>query len=617
MKIYKLIIIALILFLLPTYAYSSNLGSLRISLIQGDVQVKTEDTSEWVPASINMPLKEGDGVWVPESGRAELQLRDGTYVRLDESSSLEILTAGEDSSQFYLTTGHAYVNFRGPRDSLLQIDTPVSSIRAYDRSKFKIDVSPDGFTDISVFKGTVYAESRNGKTRISAGKTLSVGEDFFADLSPLGSPDEWENWNRERNRKLDEGRYSNKYLPDELDVYSYDFDKNGRWVYTTDYGYVWTPTVSVSVGWSPYSIGRWVWIGGDYVWVSYEPWGWVPYHYGRWAHTVSIGWVWVPPVRGAVYWGPGFVGWVHTPTLVAWVPLAPGELYYGYGYYGPGSVNIFNIDIHKTVIPNVYKNAFLSNAVTTIHRDTFLRGKPVDVKIKENPFLRERLSIGRPSIKPERTTFMPLIKEIPRIKQPPQPVMNIQVRNLKRERPLVKERTSSVLRPESPQKTMPIKTLKEPTVTGTGKYMGKETFPQKQIQPSGKQQQSEGYTPKKPKEINKPTIEKPKRKTSEPADLRSIQKPTGKQSQKEDIYQEDKKRQIDSGKGGSIKEYKRQIQPSGKQQKLEGYTTEGQKKAAEHYIERSKEKGAESTDLRSIQKPAEKQSQKEDILIGR
>lgn len=145
----------------------------------------------------------------------------------------------------------------------------------------------------------------------------------------------------------------------------------------------------------------------------------------------------------------------------------------------------------------MYKNAFLSNAVTTIHHDTFLKGKPVDIKIKENPFLRERLSIGRPSIKPERTTFMPLIKEIPRMKQPPQSVMNIQVRNLKKERPLVKERTSSVLRLGSPQKTMPIKTLKEPTVTGTRKYTGKETFPQKQMQPSGKQQQLEGYTTEK------------------------------------------------------------------------------------------------------------------------
>jgi hypothetical protein len=603
MKIYKLIFIALILFLLPVYAYSSNPGSLRISLIQGDVQVKTEDTSEWVPASINMPLRDGDRLWVPESGRSELQLRDGTYMRLDENSSLEILTIGDDSFQFYLTTGHAYANFRGQRDSLLQMDTPVSSIRAYDRSKFKIDVSPDGFTDISVFNGTVYAESRNGKTRVSAGKTLSVGENFFADLSPLGSSDEWERWNMGRDRQLDEGRYSNRYLPDELDVYSYDFDKNGRWAYTRDYGYVWTPTVSVSVGWSPYRIGRWVWIGGDYVWVSYEPWGWVPYHYGRWSHIASIGWVWVPPVRGAVYWGPGFVGWVYTPTFVAWVPLAPRELYYGYGYYGPGSVNIFNIDIHNTVIPNVYKNAFLRNAVTTIHRDTFLRGKPVDVNIKENPFLRERLSIGRPAIKPERTTFMPLIKEIPRIKQPPQPVMNIQVRNLKRERPLVKERTSSVMRPESPQKTMPIKTLKEPMAPDTRKYREKETFPQRQMQPSMKQQKSEGYTTKKPEELYKPTIEKSKGRTSESTNLRSIQKPMGKQPQKQDIYQEDKKKQM---------------QPSGKQQQLKGYTTEKQKGTREEpFIEGPQGKLPDSNIQRSTIQRSNKGLPKNEDIQGR
>ncbi len=516
MKICKLIFITLILSLLPAYAYSSAPGLLRISLVQGDVQVKTEDTSEWVPAAINMPLRDGDRLWVPESGRTELQLRDGTYMRLDENSSFEILTLGKDSFQFYLTTGHAYVNFRGLRDSVLQIDTPVSSIRAYCRSKFRIDLSRDGYTDISVLKGTVYAESRSGRTRVSAGNTLSVGEDFFADLSPLGPSDEWERWNGERDRKLDEGRYSNRYLPDELDAYSYDFDTNGRWIYTTDYGYAWTPTVIVPAGWAPYRAGRWVWIGGDYVWVSYEPWGWVPYHYGRWAHIASIGWVWVPPVRGAVYWGPGYVGWLYTPTFVAWVPLAPGELYYGYGYYGPGSVNIFHIDIHKTVIKNVYKNAFINNAATIIHPDTFIKGKHVDVRIKENPFLRERLGIGRPSIKPEKTTLMPVIKEVPLIKQPPQPIRNIQVRELKRERPLVKERTSSVLRPESPQKTMPIRTLKKPTASNTRKYREKETFPQKQIRSSGKQQKLEGYTIEKQKKTKEgPFIERPQRKATD------------------------------------------------------------------------------------------------------
>src|SRR3989337_2005142 len=70
-----------------------------------------------------------------------------------------------------------------------------------------------------------------------------------------------------------------------------DFDANGRWVNVREYGYVWTPTVVVAGDWAPYRHGRWVWRGGEYVWIGYEPWGWAPYHYGRWAFEVRIGWV--------------------------------------------------------------------------------------------------------------------------------------------------------------------------------------------------------------------------------------------------------------------------------------------------------------------------------------
>ena len=134
--------------------------------------------------------------------------------------------------------------------------------------------------------------------------------------------------------RFEDRRYaSTRYLPRELDTYASDFDDNGRWVNAPGYGYVWTPTVSVSVGWSPYSNGRWCWVGGDYVWIGYEPWGWAPYHYGRWSYVASIGWFWVPPARGAAYWGPGYVGWVSTPTYVAWVPLAPGEIITSYSIH--------------------------------------------------------------------------------------------------------------------------------------------------------------------------------------------------------------------------------------------------------------------------------------------
>jgi hypothetical protein len=536
MKYFRFIVLLSILILFPVYSHPAALGFLRISLIDGDVQIKTEDTEDWVPASINMPLRDGDRIWVPEGSKTELQLRDGTSLRLDEKSALDILTIEKDSFQFYLTEGHVYANFRGLRGSLLQIDTQGSSVRTYDRSIFRIDISGDGYTDISVYQGSIYAENRDGRTRVNEGKTLSLREGAYAELAPLGPPDEWERWNRERDRKFAERRPPSRYLPDELNTYSNDFEENGRWVHVREYGYVWTPTVVVSAGWAPYRVGRWVWIGGDYVWISHEPWGWVPYHYGRWAFVASMGWCWVPPVRGAVYWGPGFVGWIHTPTYVSWVPLAPREIYYGYGYYGPHSVNITNVNITNIQVQKiVYKNVHVHNAVTVIHHDTFVTGKHVDVKVRENPFLRERISIGRPAIKPEKATLMPVLKEIPQTKRPPEPIREIKVRELKEKRPLVKAKEASVLRPESPPKEMILKTKEGKPVP---KPHEKEVEKPKDLKPPERPQ---GIKPaekgvEKPKEL-KPTEKivekKPKEKPAEKGLEKAVERrPVEKETEK-------------------------------------------------------------------------------------
>ena len=532
MKIFKYILVISIFLLLPVYSYPSTLGSIRLSLMDGDVQISTEDTEDWVPASINMPLRDGDRIWVPEGGKTELQLRDGTLLRLDENTSLEILTVEKDTYQFYLTEGRSYANFRGLEGSFLQIDTPVSSIRAYDKSNFRIDVTRDGYTDISVYRGYINAENRDGSTRVDAGRTLSLREESYAELSPLGPPDNWERWNRERDRRYAERRPPSRYLPDELQAYSSDFEGNGRWINVREYGYVWTPTVVVSAGWAPYRVGRWVWMGGDYVWVSYEPWGWVPYHYGRWAFVTSIGWCWVPPVRGAIFWGPGFVGWVSTPTYVSWVPLAPGEIYYGHGHYGPHSVNITQVNItHINVRKVVYKNVHVHNGVTVVHHDTFVKGKHVDLKVKENPFLREKISLGRPDIKPEKATLMPVVKEIPQKKRPPELIRDIKVRELKEKRHLVREKEVSVLKPESPPMEMRPK-IKEgkPVEREIEKSRGRESIergvdksreirpsekkvgkPEPEITREGKPMEKGG--PGKPKETQPPErerLEKPK-----------------------------------------------------------------------------------------------------------
>lgn len=415
-----------------------SLGNFHISHLDGDVQIKTEDTKEWVPASLNMPLRAGDRIWAPEGSRAELHSRDGALVRLNESTSLDVLTAEERSAQFFLNSGKVYVVFRGRTDSFLQMDTPVSSSRVYERAKFRMDVTEKDFVDIYVYDGRVSVDHDGDRSAVNAGKRLSLTGRSLADLRDLGMADEWEQWNRERDRSLEDRAPDARYLPEELSSYSSDLDRHGRWAYLPDHGYCWTPTYGVAPDWAPYQHGRWLWVRGDYVWLSHEPWGWAPYHYGRWVFVVSRGWFWVPPRRGAVYWGPGFVGWVHTPTYVAWVPLAPGELYYGYGHYGPHSVNLLTININTVVVKQVYKNARGHHAVTVIRRDSFGSGRHERIRVGENPFMRERISAGRPDIKPRRESVIPVIKDIPAAKHPPARIRDIKVEEVQRRRPMVR-----------------------------------------------------------------------------------------------------------------------------------------------------------------------------------
>ncbi|MGE5238014.1 MAG: DUF6600 domain-containing protein [Chloroflexota bacterium] len=447
-------------------------GDLHTSFVQGDVQIMTTDTSDWVPASINMPLREGDRIWVPGGGRLELYRRDGTVVRLDEKTSLDLLATDGESLQVYLAGGRAYVGYRGRRNDMLQIDSPVVSMRVYGEARLSVGVG-NSDTEVAVYRGLVYAESRSGRTEVAAGNSLLLRDDSYADLSPLGSPDEWESWNRERDERFNSG-YSRQYLPDELRGYSNDFDTYGKWAYVREYGNVWTPTVGLSAGWAPYRSGRWVWVGGDYVWISYDPWGWVPHHYGRWVFIAPTGWCWIPPVRTSVYWSPGYVGWVYTPEYVAWVPLSPGDVYYGYGYYGPRSVNLINANINKITVNKVYRNVQVRDAVTVVNRQSFVTGRGDRVAIRGNPFLSQHASVGSPRIRPEKSSFIPVVKDIPQAKQPPRAIRELRHEELKRRRPFVKERSVSVLSPQVPKGTMPMRIYDKPKGAGSRSYMEKE-----------------------------------------------------------------------------------------------------------------------------------------------
>ncbi len=137
---YLLIIFAAVASMaLPFVGNAADLGALRIGYIEGDVQINSDETREGMPASTNMHLKSGDRIWVPDVGKAEIQSRSGTFIRLNKNTSADVLRVEEHSGQFNINSGVAYINFNGA-DNLVQIDTPLSSIRINKRSRVNIEV---------------------------------------------------------------------------------------------------------------------------------------------------------------------------------------------------------------------------------------------------------------------------------------------------------------------------------------------------------------------------------------------------------------------------------------------------------------------------------------------
>jgi len=406
----------MVVVLLPSLSPAA-ISPARIRSTYGDISVRTPEDDEWLPAAANTPLDEGDSVWSPEGSRVEIQLPDGSVLRLDGGSQIDVLAIEEGFIHLHLDTGRLYLRtIQGMSDNSLQIDADDTTVLPAGRTRVRIDMLPNSLEDVAILKGTAYVEGNGGRTRVRAGEHIMLDE-RHSEIHPLNPADSWEIWNLDRDREQSRGARTDSYLPDELRPYASEMDTNGSWVPVPEYGMVWRPSVVVSADWAPYREGRWIWKGDDYVWISYETWGWVPYHYGRWTVIGTFGWCWIPPARGDVYWGPGYVGWYQTGDSVGWTPLAPGEIFYGRRNYGRYSVNITTVHVNTSTV--VYRNRTHHGGLTVLPHNDFLYGRRGTPRAGVRMPDATTISAGSPRIKPLRETRMPVVKQTPPRQMPP------------------------------------------------------------------------------------------------------------------------------------------------------------------------------------------------------
>jgi Family of unknown function (DUF6600) len=404
----------------------------RLSLMDGDVSVAPAGTEEWADGVLNRPITSGDRLSVGADGRAELQIGTAS-VHLDRSTSFEFIELDDDIMQMSVTEGVATVRVRtlGDREKI-QLETPNATVHFNHPGDYTVQVDPA--TDRTIVR------TRNGEAEVTGGSksfrvraeeegTFTGLDGLTADIGKITPRTAFESWANDRDRRGDNSE-SARYVSREVVGYE-DLDGQGEWINEPSYGYVWRPTYVVS-DWAPYRYGRWGWVAPwGWTWIDAAPWGFAPFHYGRWAF-VSHRWCWVPGPRYIrPYYAPALVGWIGGPSVsvsvgfgggVGWFPLAPHEVYVPWYRHTPRYVRHVNVSntiiVNNINVTNVYGrrgqrpgyiNSGLANAVTAVHRDQFVGGRPVGtqrVHVDEGQLRHWRDNVRPSTIAPERESIL-------------------------------------------------------------------------------------------------------------------------------------------------------------------------------------------------------------------
>jgi len=370
--------LALSSFLLATtlHAQDDSYRYAYLSHVEGEVSLQRASEPEPESGSLNVPILPGDRIWTRASSRAEIRFGSGFSVRLSEGAKLDFVS-NDSETILRLWSGSAILKLAETTSSI-RIDSPAGSIRPTREGSYRIDVESGDTVTLSVERGSAELASSLGTVLVQGGETS-----FATPSEPPSIPvkfntarlDDFDRWSESREaRRSKTEDIVVRSLPHQVQSYAYDLADHGEWYSEPDYGYVWYPRVSV--GWSPYTYGRWGYTHYGHTWISTEPWGWAPYHYGRWGFG-HRGWYWIP---GASF-GPAWVSFAIGPTWVGWSPLGyhnqPVFAFNSYfGGYG-GSYYRGGYNHHRGGWNVCSRDDFRSGVVT---RDGYRRLEPESVR---------------------------------------------------------------------------------------------------------------------------------------------------------------------------------------------------------------------------------------------
>ncbi len=318
-------VVLLAALLVTTASAESKARIVRLSDVQGKVQMDRGGGQGFERAFLNMPVIEGSKLRTGSDGRAEVEFEDGSVLRIvpDSEINFTALSLGDEGQKLNtvkLVDGTAYVNLRGKKGDRFTLDFGHESATLTEPAHFRVGMSDIDAT-LAVFDGDVRVTGRAGEVEVSKkhSATFDLDNDKYAEKKNI-EPEPYDKWDSAQSQYHD--RYASNHTYDPASPYRYglsDLNYYGNYTMIPGYGWGWQPYF-IDASWSPFMDGAWMFYPGyGYMWVSAYPWGWMPYMYGSWAFAPGYGWFWQPG-----YWNTwNVVPRVLNPPVRTAVPTPP------------------------------------------------------------------------------------------------------------------------------------------------------------------------------------------------------------------------------------------------------------------------------------------------------
>ena len=147
-----------ILSTLPALA-ASQARIVRLSDVQGSVQIDKNTGIGFESAFVNLPITQGTQLKTGANGRAEIEFEDGSSLRLApqtvaEFGTLGLNDAGKRISVVTVVEGMAYVNWLGSSSDQFSLNFSHENVALDRATHFRVQTS-DEIAKLSDYKGAI------------------------------------------------------------------------------------------------------------------------------------------------------------------------------------------------------------------------------------------------------------------------------------------------------------------------------------------------------------------------------------------------------------------------------------------------------------------------------